>query len=144
MQTLDDVVAGETAPRVIQLRVLGAFAAIALTLAAIGIHGLLAFAVSARVREIGVRIALGASAGDILRIVVLRSTLLGGIGLIAGTAIAYAVGRSMSALLAGVNPADAPVFATAVGISVLMTLAGTLLPAIRAIRVDPLTATRAE
>ena len=142
--TLNDVVSGETAPRVVQLRILGAFAAVALILAAIGIHGLLAFAVSARVREIGVRIALGASASDILRMVVVRSTMLGGIGVVIGTALAYAVGRSMSALLAGVNPGDLPVFAAAIGISAVMTLAGTLLPAIRAVRVDPLTATRAE
>ncbi len=80
MRTLEDVVALETAPRVIQLRVLGAFAMAAFLLAAIGIHGLLAFTVSARSREIGVRIALGAKSGDILRMVIGRSALLAGIG----------------------------------------------------------------
>lgn len=144
VKLLSDVVAGETAPRVTQLRVIGAFAAVALVLAAIGIHGLLAFSVSARVREIGVRMALGASAGDILRIVVGRSAMLGGVGVALGAALAYAVGRSMQALLAGVDPADASVFAAAVGISILMTVAGSLVPAMRAVRVDPLTATRAE
>ena len=69
MQTLEDVVSLDTAPRVVQLRVLGAFAAAAFLLAAIGIHGLLAFTVSARSREIGVRIALGAKSRDILRMV---------------------------------------------------------------------------
>ena len=64
----------------VQLRVLGAFAAVAFLLAAIGIHGLLAFTVSARSREIGVRIALGAKSRDILRMVLGRSALLGGLG----------------------------------------------------------------
>jgi len=144
VKLLADVVADETASRVIQLRVLGAFAAVALILAAIGIHGLLAFSVSARVREIGVRIALGASAADILRIVVVRSAVLAGAGVVLGTAIAYAVGRSMQALLAGVDPADGAVFGTAVVISAAMAIAGTLVPAVRAVRVDPLAATRAE
>lgn len=73
--TLEDVVALETAPRVVQLRVLGAFAVAAFLLAAIGIHGLLAFTVSARTREIAVRIALGARAGDILKMVLGRSAV---------------------------------------------------------------------
>ena len=144
VQLLSAVVAAETAPRVTQVRVLATFAAVALVLAAIGIHGLLAFSVSARVREIGVRMALGASGADILRIVVGRSAVLGGIGVVFGTALAYAVGRSMQALLAGVDPADVRVFAAAIGISILMTVAGSLVPALRAVRVDPLTATRAE
>jgi putative ABC transport system permease protein len=144
VKLVSEVIAGETAPRVVQLRVLGAFAAVALILAAIGIHGLLAFAVSARVREIGVRIALGASTGDILRIVVVRSAVLTGVGVVLGTAIAYAVGRSMQALLAGVDPADGAVFGTAVIISAAMAIAGTLVPAVRAVRVNPLAATRAD
>jgi ABC-type antimicrobial peptide transport system permease subunit len=144
MRTLDDVVSLETAPRLIQLRVLGAFAAAAFLLAAIGIHGLLAFTVSARAREIGVRIALGAKSGDILRMVMGRSALLAGIGVAIGVAFAYAAGRSMQAMLAGVDPLDLTVFGAAVLLALVMTLAGSLLPALRAVRIDPLTATRAE
>ncbi len=143
MQTLEDVVSLETAPRVVQLRVLGAFAAVAFLLAAIGIHGLLAFTVSARSREIGVRIALGAKSRDILRMVIGRSALLGGLGVTIGVAVAYAAARSMQSLLAGVDPGNVTVFAAAVGLSLIMTIAGSLMPAWRAVRVDPLTATRA-
>jgi len=144
IQTLEEVVALETAPRVVQLRVLGAFAAAAFLLAAIGIHGLLAFTVSARSREIGVRIALGAKSRDILKIVVGRSALLAGLGVTIGALVAYAAARSMQSLLAGVEPENGPVFAAAVGVSLLMALAGSVLPAWRAVRVDPLTATRAD
>ena len=107
MRTLEEVVNLETAPRVVQLRVLGGFAAVALLLAAIGIHGLLAFTVSARSREIGVRIALGAKARDIWWMVMGRSTTLAIIGVTIGAALAYAAGRSMQALLFGVDPANA-------------------------------------
>ena len=131
-----------TAPRVVQLRVLGAFAAAAFLLAAIGIHGLLAFTVSARSREIGVRIALGAKSRDILKMVLGRSALLAGMGVTIGAAAAYAAARSMQSLLAGVEPANVTVFAAAVGLSLLMAMAGSILPAWRAVRVDPLTATR--
>jgi putative ABC transport system permease protein len=144
VRLLSDVVADETASRVVQLRVVGAFGAVAVVLAAIGIHGLLAFSVASRVREIAVRIALGASSGDILRIVVGRGAILAGVGVALGSVLAFATGRSMQALLAGVDPADVGVFATAVGVSVVMAVAGALAPAMRAVRVDPLTATRAE
>jgi hypothetical protein len=144
VQTLEDVISLETAPRVVQLRVLGAFAAVAFLLAAIGIHGLLAFTVSARSREIGVRIALGARSRDILRMVLGRSALLGGLGVTIGVAVAYAAARSMQSILAGVDPGNVTVFAAAVGLSLIMTIAGSLMPAWRAVRVDPLTATRAD
>jgi predicted permease len=144
MQTLEAVVAAETAPRRTQVQVLGAFAVTAFLLAAIGIHGLLAFTVSARSREIGVRIALGAKSRDILKMVVGRSAWLAGIGVTIGVAAAYAAGRSMQSLLAGVDPANVTVFGAAAVLSVVMTLAGSLMPAWRAMRVDPLEATRAE
>ena len=144
MRTLEEVVSLETAPRVVQLRVLGAFAIAAFLLAAIGIHGLLAFTVSARSREIGVRIALGAKAKDIMWMVMGRSTTLAIIGVTVGAVVAYAAGRSMQALLFGVDPADVTVFSAAIGLSLLMALAGSLIPAWRAIRVDPMTATRAD
>jgi predicted permease len=144
VKTLEEVVSLETAPRVVQLRVLGAFAAAAFLLAAIGIHGLLAFTVSARSREIGVRIALGARSKDILAMVMGRSAVLALLGVTIGIAVAFAAARSMQSLLAGVEPGNVTVFAAAVGLSLVMALAGSILPAWRAVRVDPLVATRAD
>jgi len=103
-----------------------------------------AFTVSARSREIGGRIALGAKSRDILAMVLGRSAVLALIGVTIGTAVAYAAARSMQSLLAGVEPDNIAVFAAAVALSLVMALAGTLLPAWRAVRVDPLAATRAE
>ena len=127
-----------------QVRVLAAFAAIAFVLAGIGIHGLLSFSVSQRAQEIGVRVALGAQRADILRMVLRRSVLLALAGVVPGVALAYVAGRSMEALLAGVRPADAPTMLTAVGLSALMTIVGSVMPTLRALRVDPITALRAE
>jgi predicted permease len=144
MQTLADVVDLETASRSVQVRVLAGFAAIAFILAAVGIHGLLSFAVSQRLTEIGVRVALGAQSGDILTMVLSRGVRLAVAGVVPGVFLAYVAGRSMEALLAGVRPADAITMASAVGLAVLMTLFGTLMPTLRALRVDPMTALRAE
>jgi ABC-type antimicrobial peptide transport system permease subunit len=142
--TLTDVVERDTASRAAQVRVLAAFAAIAFVLAGIGIHGLLSFSVSQRAQEIGVRMALGAQAGDILRMVMRRSVQLALAGIIPGVALAYIAGRSMEALLAGVKPADAPTLLAAVGLSALMTLIGSVMPTLRALRVDLITALRAD
>jgi predicted lysophospholipase L1 biosynthesis ABC-type transport system permease subunit len=144
MQTLSDMVDLETASRSVQVRVLSAFALIAFVLAAVGIHGLLSFSVSQRMTEIGVRIALGAQSRDILSMVLSRGVTLAIAGVLPGVALAYVAGRSMEALLAGVKPADAITLASAVGLSVLMTLVGCLAPTLRALRVDPITALRAE
>src|SRR5438876_406296 len=113
VQTLSDMVDLETASRSVQVRVLSAFAAIAFVLAAVGIHGLLSFAVSQRTQEIGVRLALGAQSGDILSMILRRSVMLAIAGVVPGVALAYAAGRSMEALLAGVKPADALTLASA-------------------------------
>jgi predicted permease len=144
VSTLVDVVERDTASRAAQVRVLTAFAAIAFVLAGIGIHGLLSFSVSQRAQEIGVRLALGAQSSDILGMIVRRSVLLAAAGVIPGIALAYAAGRSMEALLAGVKPADVPTLLAAVGLSVAMTLIGSVMPTLRALRVDPITALRAE
>jgi len=144
VQTLPDLVDRETASRVVQVRVLAAFAAVAFVLAAVGIHGLLSFAVSQRTAEIGVRIALGAQRRDILAMVLSRGVKLSLAGVVPGVFLAYAAGRSMEALLAGVHPADAVTIAGAVGLSVLMTIVGTLAPTLRALRVDPISALRTE
>jgi predicted lysophospholipase L1 biosynthesis ABC-type transport system permease subunit len=144
VRSLRDIVNLETAPRRIQVWVLGAFATVAFLLAGIGLHGLLAFNVSERAREIGVRMALGAERQSILRMVVGRSLALTAVGLIAGGALAFATARAMQALLAGVSPADAATFGGAILLSMLMTVAGSVLPALRAARVDPISVIRSE
>ncbi len=144
VETLVTLVDLETATRSVQVRVLAAFAVMAMILAAVGIHGLLSFTVSQRTQEIGVRMALGAESSDILAMVTRRSVLLAAAGVVPGAALAYAAGRSMEALLAGVSPGDWPTFAGAVGLSVVMTIAGSVAPTLRALRVDPLTALRAD
>lgn len=144
LQTLADLVDADTTSRAVQVRVLGAFAAVAFILAAVGIHGLLSFAVSQRTQEIGVRIALGAQRGDILAMIVGNAARLGALGLAAGLVLAYAAARSMQALLAGVKPGDAETFAAAVALVAVMLFVGTLVPALRAVRIDPIGAIRAE
>jgi ABC-type antimicrobial peptide transport system permease subunit len=144
VRTLDEVVAADTASRTTQLRVLGVFAGLSLLLAGVGLHGLLSFAVSQRVPEISLRMALGARAGDVLRLVLRQGLILATIGAGIGMALAYAAGRWMEALLAGVEPGDVMTFTAAAGVAILMTISGSLLPALRAVRIDPATVLRAE
>ena len=113
-------------------------------LAALGIHGLLAFSVSSRTQELGVRMALGAQPRHMLVLVLGQGLLLAGIGVVLGMGLALAAGRALQALLAGVSPWDGSTFAVAAVVSVVMTLMGSLLPALRAVRVNPLTAIRTE
>jgi predicted permease len=144
VQTLDHLVGLETASRAAQARVLAAFAIIAFGLAAIGIHGLLSFAISQRTNEIGVRVALGATSADILWMVVSRGLALATAGIALGVTVAYVAGRSMEAVLAGVRPTDAPTILAAIAVAVVMTVAGTITPTLRALRVNPVTALRAD
>jgi len=144
VQTLADMVDADTASRSTQVRVLGAFAAIAFVLAAVGLHGLLAFAVSQRTQEIGVRMALGAQPRDVVAMVVTNAARLGAAGLLIGVALAYVAGRSMEALLAGVNPGDGQAFGAAVALTAIMLAVGTLVPTLRALRIDPIRAIRTE
>ena len=144
VRTLSDIVASDTAPRRFQARALLVFAAAALLLAGIGIHGLLAFTVSQRSREIGVRMALGAEPRDVVGLIVRRGLVLAGAGVAVGVLIAAAAGRAMQALLAGVSPADPGALASAIAVAVLMALAGCLAPALRAARLDPVAAMRSE
>ena len=144
VRTLDEIVRNNVAPRAVQVRIIGAFAALALLLAGIGIHGMLSFTVSARSPEFAVRMALGAQPSNILKIALRDSVLLALAGVILGAAIAYFAGRVMQALLAGLDPANAAPFLFATGLCFLMTLAGSLAPALRALRVDAISALRAE
>jgi putative ABC transport system permease protein len=139
---MPEIVAGDTASRAVQLRVLGVFAAMAILLAGVGIHGLLSFTVSQRLPEIGVRMALGAQRRDILTMILKRGAILTALGLVPGLVLAYAAGRSIQALLAGVAPADPLTFGAAILMTIGMAMAGTLLPTLRALRVDAARAMR--
>jgi putative ABC transport system permease protein len=143
-QMMAEVVADQTASRVAQLRVLGVLAIVALLLAGVGIHGLLAYAVSSRTQEIGVRLALGARSGTIARMLLREGLLLAGAGIVPGVAIAYAGGRAMQSLLVGVDPWDPPTVVGAVALCVITTLVGCVRPALRACRVDPIAALRSD
>ncbi len=144
VQSMATIVSDQTATRAVQVRVIAAFAAIAFFLAAVGIHGLLAFSVSTRKHEIGVRMALGAQKGAIVGLVVRQGVVLALCGVIPGIALAYAAGRTMQSILFGVEPGDAVTFAAAAALCVVMTLAGSLLPVLRAVRVAPATVFRGE
>ena len=144
VQTLATMVDLETSSRAVQVRVLAGFAAVAFILAAVGIHGLLSFAVSQRRQEIGVRLALGAQPRDILSMVLTRAAVLAVAGIVPGVFLAYAAGRSMEALLAGVRAADPLTMTGAVALAAIMTIAGALMPTLRALHVDPMTALRSE
>ncbi len=144
IETLEQRLSGSLAQQRFNTTLLGVFAAVALALAVLGIYGVLAFAVERRRREIGVRMALGAGRGELLRAVIGRGLALAGIGLAAGLAAALALGRAISSLLYAVQPTDALVF-TAVALALAVgTLLGCYLPACRASRIDPVVALRYE
>jgi predicted permease len=143
-RAMDDVVAGETASRRGQLQVLGVFAVVGILLSAVGIYGLLAYTVAQRSQEIGVRLALGADPARVGRMIVADGMRLALFGIAPGLLGAYAAARGMRTLLFGVAPSDPATFATAVGVTLLTVLAGTLVPAWRAMRVTPMSVLRAE
>jgi ABC-type antimicrobial peptide transport system permease subunit len=144
VQPLADVVSAEVSPRRVQVGVLGAFAAIAFLVAGIGLHGLLAYNVSQRAREIGVRLALSAERRGILFMVMRRGLGLVLAGTMAGAAVAAFASRALQTLLMDVSPTDGVVFGAAIALAMLMTIAGSLLPALRAVRVDPIEVMRTE
>jgi putative ABC transport system permease protein len=123
---------------------LGAFAALAIALASIGVFGVLAYFVAQRTREIGIRVALGATSGDILRMVVGRGLTIAGVGLLAGLLAAIPLTRSMQSLLFEVQPLDPVTIALVViGLAAVAGLAS-YLPARRALRIEPMTALHLE
>jgi putative ABC transport system permease protein len=130
-------------PRFMML-LLALFGGLAMVLAAVGVHGVLAYLVTQRTREIGVRVALGATGGQVTRLIVGRGLLLVATGLALGFALALMLSRSLSGLLYGVTPTDAPTLAGVVAVIAAVAAAAIWLPARRATRVDPLEALRQE
>jgi putative ABC transport system permease protein len=120
------------------------FAAIALLLASIGLYSVIAHSVSQRTQEIGVRIAIGASTRDILKLVFVQGMIPLGIGLTIGLAASLAVNRLLQSMLVQVSPADPITLVTASAALILSAALGCLIPARRAMRVDPVVALRNE
>jgi putative ABC transport system permease protein len=144
IRTLNDVIASTTAPRRFNTLLLAIFAAVALTLAATGIYSVISYSVTQRTQEIGIRMALGAQSGDVIRLVLKQGMMLTLAGIAAGALGAIAAARVISGLLYGVTATDPPTF---VAISLLLTMVALLacyLPARRAARVDPLGALKHE
>jgi putative ABC transport system permease protein len=144
VMALNEVVAGQTASRAAQLKVLGALAALALLLAGLGINGLLAYTVAQQRQEIAVRLAIGAEPGRIARRVVLNGVWIVVLGMLPGLFAAFAAGRSMSAMLFGVEPLDPITIFVTVGLCICMSVTGAFIPALRAVRVSPMSAMRSE
>ncbi len=144
IQKMDDLVANSLSQQRFNMLLLGAFAALALLLAAVGIYSVLSYSVKRSVREIGIRLALGARVGDVLRMVVLegmKPTLLG-VGI--GVSGALALGRILSGLIYGVKSTDPITFVAVAGLLTLIALVASTIPAYRATKVDPMVALRYE
>jgi putative ABC transport system permease protein len=144
VKTLDQVVAESVAGRRFNLLLLSLFAALALTLSGVGIYGVTAYSVVQRTREMGLRMALGSQAGQVLRLVVGEAGLLAGTGVLIGLLAAFGLTRVMSSLLYGVGSTDPATFAAVALGLLLIALAAACLPGLRATRVDPMVALRGE
>jgi predicted permease len=142
--TMDDLVANSVSQQRFNMLLLGAFAGLALLLAAVGIYSVLSYSVKRSVREIGIRLALGARLGDVLRGVVfegMKPTLL---GVAIGAAGALLLGRVLSSLTFGIKPSDPVTFVAVTALLAVIALLASLIPAYRATRVDPMVALRYE
>ena len=144
VRTMDAVVAGATAQRRFTMQLLALFAATALALSAIGIYGVMAYFVTQRTHEIGIRMALGAAPGDVLGMVLRQGARLTAAGVMAGIAGAFALTRAIGTLLFGVGPRDPLTFASLSIVLTAVALLACYIPARRATRVDPITALRYE
>jgi predicted permease len=143
-RTLQQIVDKSVSPRRFIVLLLGGFAAFALLLAALGIYGLISYSVNQRTREIGIRIAIGASAGEVQRGIVLQTLRLAAMGMALGVVASWLLAESASSLLFGVTAGDPGTF---IGMLLVLTLAATAagyLPARRGSRIDPMVALRSE
>ena len=144
IMTMDNLVGNSLSQRRFSMLLLAAFAVLALLLAAVGIYSVLAFAVRRRVREIGIRVALGAEVKDILRLVITEGMKPALIGLLLGVAGALALGRVLASFIYGIAAYDPLTFAAVAILLVVVALLASIIPAYRAARIEPTRALREE
>jgi putative ABC transport system permease protein len=144
IRTMRQVVAASVAERKFTTALLGAFAALALLLALIGIYGVMSYVVTQRTHEIGIRVALGARASDVMRLVIRQGMTLAFAGLIIGLPVSLGLAQLMKGLLYGVSATDPLTFGAAAALLMAVALLAVLVPARRAMKVDPLVALRHE
>jgi putative ABC transport system permease protein len=142
ISTLEESLRAALFPQRVSLVLIGLFAAVALVLAAVGVYGVISYGVATRTREIGIRMALGADARSVVRLVVRQAIVVVLLGLAVGLALALFAGRAMSTLLVDVTPQDPATLASVAAILAAVALAAGYLPARRAVRVDPSAALR--
>ncbi len=142
--TMEAMVASSIAAPRFRTFLVTVFAGLALLLAMAGVYGVMSYVAAQRTSEMGLRMALGAERGDILRLILGRAAMLMGLGLAAGIAISVAVGRVASSMLFGIEPTDIATYAGVLAALAIVTLAAAAIPAWRATRIDPVTALREE
>ena len=144
IRTLDEWVANSAAQPRLDSVLLAVFAVVALVIAVIGIYGVLAYSVSQRTPEIGLRIALGAQPSSVVRLIVAEGMTVAVVGTTVGLLVAFATGRALASLLYGVQPRDPATFGFIAAALTLVAAAACAIPARRAARVDPMVALRHE
>nr|MBA3883367.1 FtsX-like permease family protein [Chthoniobacterales bacterium] len=144
VSTMEKNIASSLGTRRLTMVLLGSFAALALVLASVGLYGVMALSVTQRTRELGIRLALGAKRGDVLRLVLGQGITLVGVGLVIGLLGALAAGRVLVSVLYGVGAIDLIALSTAMVLLALIALIACFLPARRATRVEPMVALREE
>ena len=143
-QTMDEVIADHTQDAGVQASLLGAFAALSLPLAVVGLYGVMSYLVTQRTREFGIRVALGAQQASVLALILKQGLKLSLIGVGLGVAAAMGLTHVMSTLLYAVHPTDPPTFIAVATILTVVALAACWIPAWRATKVDPMVALRYE
>jgi putative ABC transport system permease protein len=144
VKTMDDVISDSLRSRKLTLSLLAIFASLALLLSAAGVYGVMSYAVSQRQREIGIRMALGARASNVTRMILSEAGALATIGLVVGLVAAALLTRVLSSMVYGVGTHDPVTFVAVSGLLASVALAASLVPALRAARIDPLQAMRVD